>query len=35
MTMPIFEFMVKMLYFLPDKHGKKIRWYGIYANEVR
>jgi hypothetical protein len=35
MTMPIFEFMAKMLCFLPDKHGREIWWYGMYANGVR
>ena len=28
--MNIFEFMAKMLYFLPDKNEKSIRYYGLY-----
>ncbi|MGL4370942.1 MAG: IS91 family transposase, partial [Spirochaetota bacterium] len=35
MTMPIYDFLAKMLYFLPDKNRKMIRYYGIYANGVR
>ena len=35
MTMDVFEFMARMLHFLPEKHSKQIRWYGIYANGVR
>ena len=31
-TMDIYEFMAKMLYFLPKKHQKMIRYYGIYAH---
>jgi len=30
-TMNVFEFMARMLYFLPDKHEKTIRYYGIYS----
>ena len=30
--MDIYEFMAKMLYFLPKKHQKMIRYYGIYAH---
>ncbi|MGL4369620.1 MAG: IS91 family transposase, partial [Spirochaetota bacterium] len=35
MSMPIYDFLAKMLYFLPDKNRKIIRYYGIYANGVR
>lgn len=35
MTLSVFEFMARMLYFLPEKHSKHLRWYGIYANGVR
>jgi hypothetical protein len=31
-TMDIYEFMAKMLYFLPRKHQKMIRYYDIYAH---
>jgi hypothetical protein len=31
-TMDIYEFMAKMLFFLPKKHQKMIRYYGIYAH---
>lgn len=31
-TMDIYEFMARMLYYLPDRHRKMIRYYGIYAN---
>jgi hypothetical protein len=34
-TLNIFEFMARMLYFLPEKHSKQIRWYGLYANGIR
>jgi hypothetical protein len=27
--------MARMIYYLPDKHSKQIRWYGLYANGVR
>ena len=33
-TMDIYEFMAKMLYFLPEKHRKMLRYYGIYAHNV-
>jgi len=33
-TMDIYEFMARMLYFLPDKHRKMIRYYGIYARNI-
>lgn len=32
MTIDIFDFMARMLFFLPDKHRKAIRYYGIYAH---
>ena len=35
MMLGIYEFMARMVYFLPDKHRKYIRWYGLYANGVR
>jgi hypothetical protein len=34
-TLNVFEFMARMLYFLPEKHSKQIRWYGLYANRIR
>jgi len=33
-TMDIYEFMAKILFFLPDKNKKMIRYYGIYASNV-
>jgi hypothetical protein len=33
--MGIFAFMVKMLYYLPEKHRKMLRYYGIYAKNVQ
>ena len=33
-TMDIFEFMARMLYFLPEQNRKMIRYYGIYAHGV-
>ena len=33
-TMDIYSFMARMLYFLPDKHRKMIRYYGIYAHGI-
>ena len=33
--MDIYEFMAKMLYFLPEKHRKMIRYYGIYTNGIK
>jgi hypothetical protein len=35
MTLDIFEFMARMLYFLPDHHRKSIRYYGLYASTYR
>jgi len=32
--MDIYSFMARMLYFLPDKHRKMIRYYGIYAHGI-
>ena len=32
--MNIYSFMARMLYFLPDKHRKMIRYYGIYAHGI-
>jgi hypothetical protein len=34
-TLNVFEFMARMHYFLPEKHSKQIRWYGLYANGIR
>ncbi len=34
MTIDIFDFMARMLFFLPDKHRKAIRYYGIYAHGI-
>jgi hypothetical protein len=34
-TMDIYEFMAKMLYYLPDHHSKNIRYYGIYVQSKR
>ena len=34
MTLDIYEFMARMLFFLPDKHRKAIRYYGIYAHRI-
>nr|WP_245536827.1 transposase [Turneriella parva] len=35
MTMPIHEFMARMLFFLPDRHEKSIRYYGIYVRPAK
>ena len=35
MTMDIYEFMARMLFYLPDKHRKAIRYYGIYAHGIK
>jgi hypothetical protein len=32
--MDIYKFMALMLFFLPEKHSKMIRYYGIYANDI-
>jgi hypothetical protein len=33
--MDIFEFMAKMLYFLPDKHEQSVRYYGYYVRRSK
>ena len=33
--MDIFEFMSKMIYFLPEKNEKSIRYYGLYVRPSR
>lgn len=33
-TMDIYSFIARMLYFLPDKHRKMIRYYGLYAHGI-
>jgi hypothetical protein len=33
-TISIDAFMARMLFFLPDKHRKMLRYYGIYAHNV-
>ncbi|HMZ67204.1 MAG TPA: transposase, partial [Leptospiraceae bacterium] len=33
-TIAIYEFMAKMLFFLPDPNQKMIRYYGIYSNRI-
>ena len=33
-TMNIYSFMARMLFFLPDKHRKMLRYYGIYAHNI-
>jgi len=32
--MDIFSFMARMLFFLPDKNRKLIRYYGIYSHNI-
>jgi len=34
-TISIYAFMARMLFFLPDKHRKMLRYYGIYAHNIR
>ena len=34
MTLGIHEFMARMLFYLPEKHTKMIRYYGIYAHKA-
>ena len=34
-TMDIYEFMARMIYFLPDKHKKMIRYYGLYSHGIK
>lgn len=33
-TLNIFSFIARMLFFLPDKHRKMLRYYGIYAHNI-
>ncbi len=33
-TMDIFSFMARMMFFLPDKHRKILRYYGLYAHNI-
>ncbi len=33
-TMDIFSFMARMLFFVPDKHRKMLRYYGIYTHNI-
>ena len=33
--MPIDEFLARMLFFLPNKHEKSVRYYGIYVRPAR
>lgn len=35
LTMPIDEFLARMLFFLPNKHEKSVRYYGIYVSPAR
>lgn len=35
LTMPIYEFMARMLFFLPHRHEKSIRYYGIYVRPAK
>ncbi len=35
MTLDVYEFMARMLFYLPDKHRKAIRYYGIYAHGIK
>lgn len=32
LTMDLYEFMARMLFYLPDSHQKSIRYYGLYAS---
>jgi hypothetical protein len=34
-TIDVYEFMARMLFFLPDPNRKMIRYYGIYANRIK
>lgn len=34
-TLPIYEFMARMLFYLPDHHQKSVRYYGFYASSYR
>jgi len=33
-TLNIYEFMARMLYYLPDRHCKSVRYYGFYARGI-
>jgi len=35
MTIDIYDFMARMLFYLPDKHCKAIRYYGIYTHGIK
>jgi hypothetical protein len=35
LTMPIDEFLARMLFFLPNKHEKSVRYYGIYVRPAK
>lgn len=35
LTMPIHEFMARMLFFLPERHEKSIRYYGLYVRPAK
>ncbi|MBW7893276.1 MAG: transposase, partial [Chitinophagaceae bacterium] len=35
LTMDLYEFMARMLFYLPDSHQKSIRYYGLYASAHR
>ena len=34
-TIDVYEFMARMLFFLPEPNRKMIRYYGIYANRIK
>jgi hypothetical protein len=33
-TLPVYEFMARILFYLPDRHRKSVRYYGIYARGI-
>jgi hypothetical protein len=33
-TLPVYEFMARILFYLPEKHRKSVRYYGIYARGI-
>ncbi|MCG9873887.1 MAG: transposase [Leptospiraceae bacterium] len=35
LRMPIYEFLARMLFFLPNRKVKSIRYYGIYVRPAR
>jgi hypothetical protein len=35
LSMPIYEFMARMLFFLPERHEKAIRYYGVYVRPAK